>query len=1649
MYLDIIQVYPLFRIMAETKSKSKYNFGGHEFDAELYLQNLKDNAQGYLDSRSDWSDAQKEEWKHSYTNFTNALAQDIKDGTGRFSTDEFGTITDTKGEFSNTDSDNYYYNDKGEQISSDDYNKLKDKKKQNYSGFDSNKWFATYANQIGTALRDKLKAKETATTEASDTFDYKKNGFDSFWNKKHNPANEEVDASTYWKLDADGKYTNRIASAVADIDEYLKRDDLPDNVKANVEAYKNQLLKYQDQKDFDVEGWKNNTYLSAVQAGLGTWNNNFFNMGKAAATDSNQPKDFDINDDEQALAYGGFTEQARAHPKERAALLAMARRKYAAEGKAISDQNDAELKEEQEVANNKIWETYLANNPYIKDVTRRIGRSGTGVHDTGRHSIKKDENYVSQTMFTQDEQDKANANINYTPQLRKEVQAALKGANWANADDPLLQTLDGVTTTNGLSLNTLGKWYQYNWNTLMSRRNVGAMNGWTAYKDATKKNEVWRRDDSYRAKDGTYLYMFNKNGKIYTYRSKPYDKLRADVVAKGQLGMSIRTKNAQQAAEAREAHKVQVSAQTAKDKDRTAQEQKNMEREGFTGTDIARLAGIGMDLGSVVAAATGPETLGAGTLVSAGLGVGSTATNFVADLVDGENLGNAAWTAAEGLGMDALGLIPGAGAASKTGKIYKTLIRYVPRLLAAYGAYEGYENMPYIVNSTKKLVTPGAKMTVDDYRNIAQGIGLVTGAVSAGARKSRGQKKASDFQTTKQQNDYLRGGKNWKGDGPGTRRINMDNEVALNFKDKNGKKVTKTFSGEDAEKIRNASSNKEINEVLANYDLKDLTLDTRKSLRPHFQWIRSENKKWQSPVHRGDVTATRYDIYKNGKGEVYTNASGLRGWLDPVYDKKSSMSVAQKNSQQNPTPTGHKFSIAELREIVNQTSGLKKEWKGANKADIANARGKAEAAENNAKNATDATEKQRWEDLAKRWRDSYLKTQTEYNRLRSLVDKNGNLTFDVGTGASKHKIEVSWNDILKKYGIKYKQGGSIRKFVWGGGMNGNPMDALRSLPEFNVKDYTAKYTGNQVGMQEDGTYGDAYGSPGMGNGEDRYQTDAKQGGFSNDRRNAIKTNIENQQSYKAYTDRLLADADKYLKADVLGRANMDTNNNEFLYWASEFDKQFVDRTDPSKQDWTNKGRFFSAPGVLNRTWEQKNKDSYNQGPGNQTDLLARIKAVRNDQQLGRGHDDRRLEGTRYYWMDNGTKRWLSEDQVNGLGKEYAKTSRGDVVDGITTWHDYEITAPSKVDIAKDKTKPEAENTFSLADTLRQIGPTDRFGLPRALFADNTNRKVTDLLKTHPLLIDPQENHRYIKSDLDTEINGEATAGQYNHFAEQPISTSAEVQTQAALDAFSKGQDARTTARQTSNQVERASEEANWTQEVQNDTNRHQAEMTNRESIHTAEEKNKSLEAANLNQHFTVWDTLAQEKELEAKQDYETAKARIDARAQTEIEAKAKSRMMTGQDMKTYGLNDADIKLYNDVYTNGTKTTTEIAADPALRMQWNKIQEAFERMKTDMVYDYYGVPRSKYWYSRANSKGAFGPTITTSVSEKKKQGGCLNTKKVRAAAKGEKLAAAQLKAQTADADRFYKTTKDHIDRMYDAIARVMDYSGTKKKRKKKS
>ena len=327
-------------------------------------------------------------------------------------------------------------------------------------------------------------------------------------------------------------------------------------------------------------------------------------------------------------------------------------------------------------------------------------------------------------------------------------------------------------------------------------------------------------------------------------------------------------------------------------------------------------------------------------------------------------------------------------------------------------------------------------------------------------------------------------------------------------------------------------------------------------------------------------------------------------------------------------------------------------------------------------------------------------------------------------------------------------------------------------------------------------------------------------------------------------------------------------------------------------------------------------------------------------------------------------------------------------------------------------------------------------------AINANNKIAATLKQSPILYDPQEDHRYIQSDLDAEMNGQQAAAQLARIASHPITSDGNLQSMLQLEAAAKGNEAITAGRQQSNQRLREMQEQAWQQEVANHTNRHNVAMQNRQSIYNTANENKALEAAYLNQKFTVWDALAQEKEFKAKSDYEQMRARADQFAQGDINNAIKYGLSNYADK--YGLTPEDVSLWNKVYTDGTVKLSDIQKDPVKLRQWNKILSATRQIQQDLLGEYYGIPKSKYWTIRQST-----PSYNYSTEVKKaKKGAKLNLRKVREAAKGEKLAVAQLKAQTADADRFYKTTKDHIDRMYAAISRTMNYSSTKKKRKKK-
>lgn len=1402
--------------MAEQTKKSKYNFGGHELDAKLYLQNIRDNAETFLNSKTDWTPEQKEEWKHAYTNFTNALQEDINNGGGRFSTDEFGTITDTKGEFSNTDSDNYYYNNKGQQISQEDYDALKKRKQGKYQAFEANRQFASYASQIGKGLREALAAKNK-TSDDTNGFDYAKNGFDAYWQKKYNPAGTANDLQPYWNKDKKGEYTNRVAETMADLDDYMSKQEMNDDVKAAYTNYRNILGQYNpSDKNFNLDTWKNNMVLAANRAGISGWNNGYFNIGSQSTipTDDKKPEAFDINNDQAVIDKYKLADQIAAHPEQRKHLLDLARRQYNQESQNITDEYNAAIKQKQEIANNKIWQQYLANEGKgYANVSKR--NFGTEVFGNGWQNGNTDFEYASGT----------------SQEAMRRLQNAFKTGN---RKGDFLRTAIHMTVNGGKQkISNLGEALAY-YKPLLDK----TQGGWDQFEKVQDAagNEIYKLKGSKNAK-GKPLYIWFKNGKAHAYRDYPYSVRKAQVISRAQLGMKLQTKAEKEAAKERENKKILSNPNTPEDIKRQIASQRKPRDTEFTATDIARISAAGMD----VASALGAFVPVYGTAASAGTGLISSLTNFGADMFDKSVSAGDMWkNLGTNIAMDVVGLVPGFGTAGKAGKITKTLIKYVPKIVTALSAANALS--PESRASWAKLAR-NESLTVKDWQNIASGCSALAG-VSRGA----------------------------------VGHLNAHTMA----------KGTKTdiinITASDGEQYQITA--KQLETLKKQKSLEDINKEFKK-LYPH---------------------AKLSSFFRNGKWQQLRHLHFNNPQVSSVYD----------------------FSL-----LNNQgTFSNSNIWKIARESNL---------------RGIDL-------DIKNPYKNSLLKQYTKNNYY-------------------------------------YKEGGSIQKLANGNSINGNPVKQ-------NSVGYTNDYNWNTDVFSKN---------------LDHILGSLKQykDGYAN------WLNTMQDLHYNDYTN---ASKQDYLNTNAY-------NNATVGQYQDKYKAGYEDEWNVSPEGNDPDGLGYNTLGI--KSAQDSGKFGIVSGNANSGDWLGNGNMYKTDNSFGGITDARRLLGREGDFNDEQLKQYQQKFKEQGYDF---------YLDPNTKYYKLKpYTDPSKTTVA-DQNKPKQPNNFSLKDVINKIDVTDKWGIPRAMYADITNRKVTDMLKKQPILYDPQEDHRYIQSDLDAEMNGQQAAAQLT--ASHPITSDGNLQSMLQLEAASKGNEAITAGRQQSNQRLREMQEQAWQQEVANHTSRYNTAMKNRESLYNTANENKALEAAYLNQKFTVWDALAQEKEFKDKSDYEQMRARADQFAQEDINNAIKYGLSNYADK--YGLTPEDVSLWNKVYTDGTVKLDDIQKDPIKLRQWNKILSATRQIQQDLLGEYYSIPKSRYWTVRQST-----PFYEYSTEVKKdKKGAKLNLRKVREAAKREKLAVAQLKAQTADADRFYKTTKDHIDRMYAAISRTMNYSSTKKKRKKR-
>lgn len=981
--------------MADTKKKSttKYKFGQKELDMQNYIENIGYNVQNYLEDRRKnrgWTDEQVQEFSTAYNRLMGAFKQQLADGSNRFSTNDLGVITDSQGEFSNIDNDDidpvgsqYYYNDKGERITTDDYNFLKDKKKKKYKTFNANRQVAEYFRIIGNKLQDAPKPETSK-------FDLDKHGFVAWWNKKYNPAGGKANIIPFLDKDpvgADGKrpINNRAKMAAGWMNEYL------DWLKDQDLDYSN----YDQFKDYD-------TYSAKGRALAQKWNDGVWD-----ADDLIEGQAFGISND---FSEGFFTQD------EKPNLTEQQKEDIATEKKAKEEKEKAEQIEKDKLAwinsqiaaYNNSKPTYTQNNPFTSSYDSSYWYDAKGNLNEQRYYSAWGSNFIDPKTNT------LNTNA-----LNQYMQNFVQNPFGAQYKKDIARNIVGLINQGIAQQIGSGKYQGMYY--IPSKSDQG-VNRALVFDPETKQMfytfigdipSQWEiRRNNYDIQHGIIkpneAYKWKEGGIITTMQFG------------GNFGDSFK-----QSRDAFIEGRAKAQGKTVKQYEadnRTPTGEKNalQTNNGWTTNDSLRVGAILGDLTSMGLAFT------PATIASSAVGAGSTTAHLAADIAeDGPDWGDAG-RALFGYSMDALGLIPGVGGITKAAKIGRAIKVVAPKVIAAIGAAGTLTNSGAILGSLKKAMGD-EHLTVEDFRNITQGLMFVMGGTGAAARKIH----------------TMRGGKGTLAKGPqGT-----TNSVALQIKNKKtGKVETRTFNADQAKAIKEAKNNADIS-TAAKLG-KDEELVTTTSLRPRFQWIR-ENGKWRSPIHTTQGRAEVMPVRLGHDGKYYAK----RGQFNTDIAIENTATELQTQLNNFRTNTGVTKSVTELKAIQQKLKKTQDDY--AKKVKTINAElSKLRSAKtpdkklirakqkelNDAREAITAVHRQisskpSW--MSRSFKTKEKKLEEYIESIKGLETQLGQANKNwsemvSGTNTSKD-VKETFKNILREYG-SYKEGGkftAVRKYQLG------------------------------------------------------------------------------------------------------------------------------------------------------------------------------------------------------------------------------------------------------------------------------------------------------------------------------------------------------------------------------------------------------------------------------------------------------------------------------------------------------------------------------------------------------------------------------------------------------------------------------------------
>lgn len=1578
------------------KERVKYKFGQSDIDLTNYIHNLGTNVQSYLNSKN-WNDGQKQEFMNAYNRYLTGLQDQLANNTNRFTTDDFGSIIDSTGALSNTDNDDidpvgseYYYDDKGNRITTDDFNALKKRKQKNYNTFSANREVATYFNAIGNALRSKQPTKE----QTSNAFDLSEHGFLADWTRINNPAGEKLNLDPYLEKDAvdesTGKRgtTNRAA--------YLKEQ---------IENYINNIGDY----DFSSTPFKDrDTYVSRLRAAAENLGNGYNSedviaLNRAGIGNKFLSKFFYTGAEEPQAKQSELERQAEQSAQE------LAQRRRDDELRAIIEEEKQDQYNRQRDA---FFADYQKQNPFnstIKSQAIALSYNPNAMYD--RAATK----YGVDRSNTEALQSAVKEYINF-PQLAAAIRGKehiLQGQKDVTAAH-IANNLDWAAQSNLLT-DKIGNTGYY---VVPGSENY---DNWSyiAYNPITRHYEEQS------------MLLNEELKKKMAYAE--YDRRNKDV-QKHQLGGLLKYTEEYQKKAQKEAEKQQRIDQKVEETGKTREQVEAAERrpmeEGFSTIDKVRLGTAAADAISAAAA----FIPGYGTVASGVLGIGSTLTNIGADIADESMSGlDVAGNALHGLVMDVAGLIPGMGATGKAAKIVRVLkpvSKLAMRTLQTYG-------MVHSADAFNKLMSNPSDMSADDWRNLVTGLQAISGEAryKGGERavsRATTQRDVADVKTStgrmatisKEDLDKLRETKGLKAQNKLFSELTGGQKLQREFKGRefNWKQPWKqpwksrlhsdnpefstrtesTFLPEDTswdarlfrgmqKKEGNSKKKPSQQTTASNFDrLRNLSSQTGKLTPQEIATInRQRVKSGKGKLTQQEIEALN-QRRSNRAGSAEDNSFQARlarykqdkkdGKFNSVEDdiKRAKDELAEATRQQRlAVPTGQGSIVSPDAKEARFIMGLSKAIPTVNpsRPPITNPPAiiprqqieipKPQATPFNSQRIREGLERAQRAIESNPERTARLQAQEAYRNVRQYFNMYGVPQYKKPlTGAARRSKQNTYNQL---FGEGYYA----------------MQDALRNRPlphkQSNKKKKTSRDDRRTVKREEGGILDKVRKFDG--------------GGITETARKAIQYALNNNWFTNLYNQKSLTGWDSSKDASKAGVSI--TNQNASHGNAGDLSIPFYKNLTYTSQS-NLVGQDLQS--YYNSAFQGKSLEDYVNGYNtNAAKIRGYWDQERAYRQAGASEHNRlfknmfgnRSNNSNDVWnigydpkLDDvvGSSTWLRrmdryEKEFDALSDEEkkARVHKIDLGGGnvgyvykkangdIAIWNEpvapEQPTEPAKpasttTVIGPEQPKKEGD-TREMFSFLRNINPTIAYGLPRAVYADRMNRRMTDLAKASvtPLLKDPFQVHRYTRSDLDAEMQGERNYANLRRLASRPITSDGSLQTATQLQAEVQGQEARTAGKEKSNQTQRQYDELAWQQEKENAANRHETAMFNRAQQWGADQDKSKFEQAYLSKKFDIWDTFGQQLEYDARTKQQENKALADNFARLDIHN------AVNYAPNDYGANltPEELTVWNKVLSGTNPSSLSTQEFNSYRLAAQKVS----RVETDQLRQHYSIPNTRW------------------------------------------------------------------------------------------